>query len=904
MHTLSGHIYKIWAKTEKGTERTHPLVCHVLDTSAVASVLWDEVLALHSQRIVGDALGLTICEARTWAAFLAGLHDLGKASPVFQAKHPPAVTVLSRQSYEFRPHVYQVPHGTITSATLGSILIDLFNIEKKIAVNLARLAGGHHGVFDSPDALKQVTQDQAGSGQWKTARLEIVNCLAQAVTLQGRPTRRALAGYALLAGLISVADWIASTTDYFPFASTEIEKAGTDEYFCTALEKAKAALGCLGWLCRAKMREPLAFEALFRIPSQRPLQEQCIAVSERLSHPALVIVEAPMGEGKTEAALYMAEKLTQLFGLRGFFIGLPTQATSNQMFTRVKEMFERGCEDGTAHLLLLHGHASLSAEFEGLRANVIEAFGPAGIEPDGNESATVAAGEWFTYRKRGLLAPYGVGTVDQALMGALQSKHVFVRLLGLSGKVIIIDEVHAYDTYMSALLDRLVIWLRSLGSTVILLSATLPEERRRALVRAANPSAEIESGASSYPRVTVVDRRGIELLEFPAYSTSRLVNIETICADPNAIAEWVRDRISGGGCAAVVCNTVRRAQEIYEACKRLMPEDATDGSPVVDLLHSRFFFEDREERELRSLTRFGPPEKARRPLRAVLVATQIIEQSLDLDFDLMVSEMPPIDLLLQRLGRLHRHNRARRPLGGGPTLGLVEVPVDEAGYPKFPAAQKRVYDEHVLLRTWLLLKGRNSITLPDNIRSLVECVYGQTERPEFDSPLAPIWARTLAKLEASRARELEEAQHRYLPELGGMFQLDLLTSMGREDDEGLHPFFRALTRLADKSITLIGLFEKDGAHFIDRACTERVFITALPSHKESIRLLRRSCSLSDRRAVGFFEQQPSPQSWKKSPLLRHCRPVYFAKSGCAVMGEWQLRLCPETGLRIEKDESC
>jgi CRISPR-associated endonuclease/helicase Cas3 len=191
-----------------------------------------------------------------------------------------------------------------------------------------------------------------------------------------------------------------------------------------------------------------------------------------------------MGEGKTEAALFIAEQQKQQHKLRGSFIGLPTQATSNHMFGRVVKALSMGATDGIAHLLLLHGHASLSAEFDDLRRRGQAGFLPSSVEPDGPTSAQVMAGEWFTYRKRGLLAPYGVRIVDPALMAALKSKHVFVRLLGLAGKVVVIDEVHAYDTYMSALLERLLVWLRSIGTSVVMLSATLPASRRMALVGA------------------------------------------------------------------------------------------------------------------------------------------------------------------------------------------------------------------------------------------------------------------------------------------------------------------------------------------------------------------------------------------------------------------------------------
>src|ERR1019366_4744164 len=214
--------------------------------------------------------------------------------------------------------------------------------------------------------------------------------------------------------------------------------------------------------------------------------------------------------------------------------------------------------------------------------------------------AHVMAAEWFTYRKRGLLAPYGVGTIDQALMAALQSKHVFVRLLGLAGKVVVIDEVHAYDTYMSALLERLLAWLRSIGTSVVMLSATLPGSRLAALVRAFAPECEAPPATPAYPCLTVVSGGETRTLAFAAAFPEKRIRLEPAPSASAALAVWIRDRISTGGCAAVVCNTVGRAQDVYEACRQAVEGNAEDGAPIVDLLHSRFPFEEREEREQRT----------------------------------------------------------------------------------------------------------------------------------------------------------------------------------------------------------------------------------------------------------------------------------------------------------------
>jgi CRISPR-associated endonuclease/helicase Cas3 len=514
------------------------------------------------------------------------------------------------------------------------------------------------------------------------------------------------------------------------------------------------------------------------------------------------------------------------------------------------------------------------------------------------------AAEWFTHRKRGLLAPYGVGTIDQALMAALQSKHVFVRLLGLAGKVVVIDEVHAYDTYMSALLERLLAWLRAIGTSVVMLSATLPSLRRTALVKAFAPeyqvSSEIPPEIPVYPCLTVVSGSEVRTIAFAAAAPGRRIRLEPAPSEPTALAVWLRDRIrAGGGCAAVVCNTVGRAQEIYEACRQLIPEDAEDGAPVVDLLHSRFPFEEREAREQRTLKRFGKPGEAPRPVTAVLVATQIIEQSLDIDFDLMVSELPPIDLLFQRAGRLHRHERGRRPTGEMPTLGLIETPLTAEGAPDLLRAY--VYEKHILLRTWIALRDRSELVVPDDIRSLIESVYAEPGNPPKEPVLRALWEETATKLQATRKKHTDEAESRYLPHPGSQARLDKLTSMGRDEDEELHPFFRALTRLTEHTVTVICLFRRGEDQFLDRAFTRRISPDRTPTMADAATILRRSCSIGDVRVVRELEAIAVPPAWRKAALLRNCRPIAFDADGCYLVNKWRLRLCPDTGLRVEEN---
>ena len=351
-----------------------------------------------------------------------------------------------------------------------------------------------------------------------------------------------------------------------------------------------------------------------------------------------------MGEGKTEAALLAADAL----GPRGFYVALPTQATSNQAFTRVSDFLTHRYPGSPVHLQLLHGHASLSEEVKTLRRNATLYFRPAeGDREDMGDAGfpAVLAAEWFTYRKRGLLAPFGVGTIDQVLLADLATRHVFVRLFGLAHKAVVLDEVHAYDTYMTHLTEGLVEWLGALDASVVLLSATLPKARREALVRAYLRGRGIESTSvpsAPYPRITWAGDDGTGSHEVVTSARNRRTvrlgwvspDLPRTPQDGFPIGAKLQEFLVDGGRAAVICNTVRRAQETYGALCSIFSRHE------IDLWHSQFPLSDRRLREERCLRVFG---KERDPAvhRSVLVATQVIEQSLDLDFDLIVPTLSP-----------------------------------------------------------------------------------------------------------------------------------------------------------------------------------------------------------------------------------------------------------------------
>ncbi|MGD9891024.1 MAG: CRISPR-associated helicase Cas3' [Dehalococcoidia bacterium] len=726
----------------------HPLICHMLDVAAVTRAMWDTVLGGAAKEAITLGLGMEdATEARDWVTFLAGAHDLGKCSAAFIFRREAAA--LARL-YDGLPawngSAADAHHGVVTARELPDLLVSRFSVAKPVAQRLALVTGGHHGIFPSGDRMSGLPGDAVGRGPWRPQQAAVLDAFASVWAPPAGivPQRIDNATAILVAGLISVADWIGSDEDEFRYAFDRSDGDLTLDlaaYAKSAVEKAERALSKHGWAGWRQHEESRPFAELFPdIPGPpRPLQVAAIDLAEEMA-PGIVVIESPMGEGKTEAALYLADRWGMKPGPRGLYVALPTQATSNQMFTRVCKFLAARYPEERVNIQLLHGHAALSAEYELLRREGERLFTPRDVDPEDSEGG-VGAAAWFAGSKRGLLAAFGVGTIDQGLLAILQTKHVFVRHFGLAHRVVVIDEVHAYDTYMSALLERLLTWLAALGSPVVLLSATLPAERRRRLLDAyarGLGAAAVHEEQADYPRITSLSGERsaapvpVRARHVPASDRSRRVirlvwRPEMALDTPAgraALGAALMARLAQGGCAAVICNTVARAQAVYRALKPLFSEmgndgqltvrTASDGEPELDLFHARFVFEERQRREERALRRFGKPgEGVVRPARAVLVATQVIEQSLDLDFDLLVTDLAPADLVLQRAGRLHRHTRPRSPGLEAPEVWVCAPPVPE-GVPEFGAGNTAVYHEHVLLRTSLALKDRETFPQPDD----------------------------------------------------------------------------------------------------------------------------------------------------------------------------------------------
>jgi CRISPR-associated endonuclease/helicase Cas3 len=907
---LQPHL-ALWAKlgTSEYPNNYHPLLFHLIDVGTVARHLWDVAFRPPARQRFAAAFGADVETCRAWVAFIAGAHDIGKCSPGFQRQGNSATLVgwLGQRGFDFL-HSQTTPHATASVPLLRRFLQEERRFTSRLATRLAIAIGGHHGTFPETESWGQLDgTSQLGQMEWPACQHDLLLILADLLMLPGKPPAEGEGDdqsyLMVLAGLTTVADWVGSNKAFFPPrppANWQVEgEAALQQaraYFAGADERAARALATLGWHQRGPAIEPRkTFGDLFahlKLPALRPLQEKAEALATTMSGPGLVLVEAPMGEGKTEAALCLADAWDHQGG-QGFYIALPTMATSNGMFGRVVD-FIKANYPGRQQLHLLHGRSLLSPAYEQLRANA-EASTDADIYDADHQPRSVVADEWFARdKKQGLLAPFAVGTIDQALLAVLQTKHMFVRLFGLAGKVVILDEVHAYDAYMTTLLERLLEWLSALGSPVILLSATLPRAKRHALLNAyGGPSATI-SEEVPYPRMCVVRPGATDgQAEHVPASGSKTIQLEWRDGDLGQLASALAKALEQGGCAAVVRNTVGLAQQTYQALKASLPADVE-----LHLFHARFLFGDRQRIEGSVLTRYGKGE-TQRPRKAVLVATQVIEQSLDLDFDLMVSDAAPVDLILQRAGRLWRHERTRPPGLTQPTLWLLKPTLAADGVPNFGVSEY-IYDRYVLLCSYLALQQDKAATvhLPDDVEALIEAVYGSVS---LTWPADGAWRSALT--EAAEAMKADNKAYRKWakgiritkPIYGDEILQEFSKELEEDNPEG--PQCRhAATRLAEPSVALVVLFESNGTLFFDAAGQRPAHLDSVPKLEHAKEFLGNVVTVGHKGCVFHYLKKPTPAVWEKCGLLRHHRVVRVNTGGQALSGEYPLMVHPELGI--------
>ena len=630
-------------------------------------------------------------------AYLASVHDVGKVCPTFQKRIYSDIGNLP-QELENVQDMTEDAWGKHQGA--GQLTLKACSVGEY----LPEIVGRHHGTAADISPLYRSPHYDLGGKAWHLRRLELLDAL-QSHFEETWPHIVSRAKADVLAGLTTVADWIASGS-LFDDPNTPWQDNVT---------KAVSEAGFV----KAEITPRLSFRDIFGV-APYPVQEQFYSGCHG---PGVYILEAPMGLGKTEAALYAAYRLLCQQKATGIYFALPTRLTSNKIHQRVCAFLEKILGSPHYRPFLLHAKARLlSTEM-------------------GEEGAP--GGGWFNSLKRAILAPFGVGTLDQALLAVLPDvRHDFVRSFGLMGKVVILDEVHTYDAYTGLLLDALVERLRALNCTVIILSATLTHGRRAALL-----SNNVKS--KEYPLISALALDSADLRETPV--PPELDREVTLCAcdkDRDAISEAI-ERASQGQQVLWIENTVAEAQDSYSKLAELARSNGIEHG----LLHSRFLPHDRTSIEDRWTRYYGKDSSDRNKNGRILVGTQVLEQSLDIDSDFLVTRLCPIDLFLQRLGRLWRHEKRQDRVKCAQREAWLLVPPQNAANPQecFGRSAK-VYYPYVLFRSLETLAPLRTVSLPSQIRSLIEATYA--ERPESGLP-----ATLKAELERDRDKLKALARH-------------------------------------------------------------------------------------------------------------------------------------------------
>ena len=738
--TKQERLLRLWGKTTNHVNNYHPALYHIIDVATVAQELLNpaNVVSPRWRQVLAMALNANPDSLHQWLPFIIALHDIGKITAPFQAQNKEQKERLDELGFDFGGYIRDLHNaGNLHHTIMGQIVLDLEGMPielsrmwKKI---LFGMIGGHHGRYNLKiKPAKRKWRGVAEPPEWQAFRklaIRILEGYFLRTSSLPEPTNVS-AGIATLNGFTIVCDWLGSDDTIFCPAPEK----NLAEYVVESRKRAKQVIEKANFHQGVRGNAGTSFQALFNFTDIRPLQALVDQIPDTiLQKPTITIAETLTGEGKTEFSWGVAHRIAHHTGTNELYVALPTMATSNAMFPRLQEHLRDNLNLSPQLTKLIHGQDFLIED--DLRITTLD---------NGGDEENPISLDWFDSKKQALLAPFGVGTIDQAMLCALLTKHNALRLIGLAGKVVILDEIHAYDAYMLTIIEQLLRWLSAVGSSVILLSATLPLQKRQQLLKA-YVGREVTLDAekyAAYPAVIVANQdTHCHYLPPPHQPDPKIITWQPIQKTEAEAAEWLLAQVANGGCACWIANTVKRAQDIFSALQCLEHDGVR-----IDLLHGRLPLEDRQAIEDRVVNElYGPKIKRQPHKKGIIVSTQVLEQSIDIDMDVMASDLAPVDLLLQRAGRLHRHKRkGQRPTRHKEPRLYIHVCLHEDN--SLRMGDDIFYTEFLLRQTWRVLQTHEgTLTLPQDYRTLIEAVYvADNHEPD----LMDVWQ----KLEQERAQ--------------------------------------------------------------------------------------------------------------------------------------------------------
>lgn len=736
---------RYWGKwSRKNPKEYHLLAYHALDAAACCAALMR--LARYKLDTLAEELGWSLRAVEGVFTTMMALHDVGKFAPGFQNLQKAEDTFLLMWGEQYFYDARTARHDTLGWLLWNVALKENFpKVLGKSATTQfwqvwVRAVMGHHGKPPTETLDAEFWEKYFAPEQIAAAR-EFHGEIARMFWPEDLPSickeqcRKMAAHSWKLTGMAVLADWLASNQNYFPYCN---EPMSLEQYYKAACGRAEEAIRVSGLDEQTVAAWQGSAHLLPQFRSLTPLQQY--ACDEPLGVGSqFFLLEDVTGAGKTEAALLLAHRLMSSGNASGIYFALPTMATANQLYQRVGNVYRRFyAAEAHPSLVLAHGARKMVRAF---RQSILPAAEMQECDHPQDASGSAQCAAWMAdSNKKAMLADVGVGTIDQALQAILPVRHQSLRLLGLASKVLIVDEVHAYDAYMTKLLEALLRAQARQGGSVILLSATVPSALRVRLLQAfqqgcdavqQKPEAEMR-----YPLAT--HWLGNEQLQVTNCATrpqlERVVEVRFLQSEQQCI-ELLQTTAQEQHCGCWIRNTVedaRRAQEQLES-----------GNSTVQLFHSRYAMGDRLQIEEEVLRRFGSCSGFAERAGRLLAASQVVEQSLDLDFDVLISDLAPVDLLIQRAGRLHRHVRnahgdhmaaaqdERRPA----VLYVLapewtEDPQARWYADLFPGGSYVYPDAGQLWRTQKALRKAGAIRTPGgegevgSVRWLMESVYG------------------------------------------------------------------------------------------------------------------------------------------------------------------------------------
>lgn len=904
----------IWGKKEEkeGIYYWLPLEQHLLDTGNIMIMLWNHWLSEGQRILILQSISSFVLDeaaGQKLVLFLGYVHDIGKATPCFSLRR------MSNNSIDLDKHVIDKLRkagfqeidswsGELSSkshhALAGQVLVTSFGVGEDIA----SIIGGHHGKTAN-DKMEIKTQlgsyafnyydcQNQDSQRWKDLQRELFEWALKEAGYQNVDELPKISQPAqvLLQGLLIMADWIASNEEYFPlFPIDKDEEENQEQRLKNGWEK---------W-SKTYIWTP---EYFFDIGNQyykrfgfypREVQKAFSHAIDKAESTGIFILEASMGIGKTEAALIAVEQMAEKSKCAGAFFALPTQATSDGIFERIKNWAVKvALETGDdKSIQLVHGKAQFNDSFKKIKnsenIDIEDAHG------------SVVVNNWFTGRKTAILDDFVVGTIDQLLLAGLKQRHLSLRHLGLSKKVVVIDEVHAFDAYMGEYLFRVIEWLGAYHIPVIILSATLPSARREKLIRSYLKGRGIKKrntyeaysdwdSSQCYPLITYTDGHNICQVRNLTIENRKEVNVNFLKDED--LAYTIKKALSKGGVAGIIVNTVKRAQALaFEL-------ESAFGKENISVIHSSFLAPDRSKKEKQLLNEIG--KDANRPKIKVIIGTQVLEQSLDIDFDILFTDIAPMDLLLQRIGRLHRFSKTKRPHNLSiPNVYIMGI----QGEAKFEKGAVSIYGDYLLIRTQLFLPQK--LVFPTDISHLVQRVYSEDNENDISLSIYEKYqkAKELNILKTQR-KEINANAYR----LDSPYKPFKNSLIGWLRDPESDTEERGLARVRDGTASIEVILVKrkvGGLYLLDNITRVDGELNSFVSKKisqQTVRLPHIFCYNTDEVIAELEELNKQELShWQNDSWLKGSLGMILEEDSCCVLSDYKITYDKQYGLMYEKE---